>query len=80
LTFQERIQRALRTPGKYVDRLEVNGKPEPLIDWQARAVGVVVERHETATTSQRRIGLLWPTEKAYAWLDLFEPAAAGEPT
>lgn len=73
LTFAQRAARALHRPGKYVDRLELFGHPESLVDWQTRAVLVVLKRHLSASAAVRRLGLLWPTEKAYRYLDRFGP-------
>ena len=71
--LRERIARAMKAPGEYVDRRD----GEPLDQWQVRAVEVVVERTLTHShNNQRRIGLYWLTEKAYAWLNKFEPPAS----
>lgn len=69
-TLRERVARALATPEAYLPRRD----GEPREQWQARAVQFVVDRHVTYShPNQRRIGLLWPTDKAYAYLARFGP-------
>jgi hypothetical protein len=65
LGFPQRIARAIANPSSVTARLKgILTGPEPLLEWQTRAVLKVIERHHTG----KQLGRYWPTEKAIAYL------------
>lgn len=80
MTLEQRVARAIRKPGKYVNRKTFMGQPEPLQAWQTRAVMVVVDRHLASSAGHRRLGMYWPTQKAIDYLDGLQVERHGDPS